>query len=580
MKDKVEISIVDEKEKFEKVKLVEPNIIYNRFDIKYGGSFDVLKIVYNGTVQYISFHIDEKQYCFIGLYMTDIEQIVFDEMLKFLTKKFKKIRRFKVTQSLANHPEMENKVCWVLTVPESVDNYWAQFSSKTRNTRRRKLKNFLKDNDAEFVYYSREDLTKEIIERFFELKAVTKTDIYYNITEEGVNKMLSDFYNITDVYAIKINGKLEAILLYSITDDKCVYYENVTYNKEYSHYGIGLILYYYGMERLIERGFNKFYLGGGEYCYKKECKAIKYNTHTGIIKVQRWHKNLLNFVFECVNSGEYKNITILGIKLKFHKNKKRTFKIPFLKKILLYNHFNGSNNQINCFYHNRSKKIISKYEDSSIKINGDNNVINFHYKIKRFPKGLNLKINGSNNIIDIYKSSFESTTIKMYRDNNTLLIKQQNVQPITDATIYVGYGGSIYIGEDCELGNGGLELAVAGDYKEKHKMVIGDHTHIARDAIIRTSDGQSLIDPNTNLPTDPPQDVIIGNHVWIMSRCIILKGSYLADGCAVAANSLVNKQFREQNVLIGGTPAKVMKENIRWDSPYGKYMEQIEKDKV
>ena len=109
-------------------------------------------------------------------------------------------------------------------------------------------------------------------------------------------------------------------------------------------------------------------------------------------------------------------------------------------------------------------------------------------------------------------------------------------------------------------------------------MVIGDNTHIARDVIIRTSDGQSLIDPETMLPTNPPEDVIIGNHVWIMSRCIILKGTHLPDGCAVAANSLVNKKFNEENLLICGTPAKIMRHNIRWGSPYGKYLEKFYKE--
>ena len=100
---------------------------------------------------------------------------------------------------------------------------------------------------------------------------------------------------------------------------------------------------------------------------------------------------------------------------------------------------------------------------------------------------------------------------------------------------------------------------------------------IPKDTIIRTSDGQSLIDPETMLPTDPPEDVIIGNNVWIMSRCIILKGSYIPDGCAVAASSLVNKKFEEENVLLLGTPAKIFRRNIRWGEPYGKYMEQFDK---
>jgi acetyltransferase-like isoleucine patch superfamily enzyme len=280
-------------------------------------------------------------------------------------------------------------------------------------------------------------------------------------------------------------------------------------------------------------------------------------------------------LFECRNQGNHKIITILGIKIKFNRTKKRTIKIPLLEKFLLYDKNKGYNNKIQTLVNGKWLNIYTKHYNSKFRINGNNNIIHFHFKTKSLPKGLDITINGSNNVIDIYKTSFNNTYIQIYRDSNTLCIKEQTIQSIANAHIYVSYGGSMFIGKDCELGNGGLELAVAGDYIKKHKMVIGDNTHIAKDTIIRTSDGQSLIDPITNLPTDPPEDVIIGNHVWIMSRCIILKGSYIPNGCAVAANSLVNKKFNEENLLICGCPAKIMKHNIRWGEPYGKYMETL-----
>ena len=255
----------------------------------------------------------------------------------------------------------------------------------------------------------------------------------------------------------------------------------------------------------------------------------------------------------------------------------KKIKLPIIDKFLLYNKIKGQNNIIQSYYNGKWHKINTKYADTKFYISGDNNIVNFHFKKKSLPKGLDLVINGSNNVINIHKTFFNNTLIEIYRDNNTLEIKEQQ-ETINKAHIYVSYGGSMFIGKDCELNNGGLELAVAGDYIEKHKMVIGDNTHIARDVIIRTSDGQSLIDPETMLPTNPPEDVIIGNHVWIMSRCIILKGTHLPDGCAVAANSLVNKKFNEENLLICGTPAKIMRHNIRWGSPYGKYLEKFYKE--
>ena len=572
----IRISVVSQEEKYEKAKLVEPNIIYTRFDIKYSGDFDVLKIEYDNKEQYITFHINRQGVCYIGTYMLPMEQVTFDEVIKFLRKKYRKITSFHITQAMIKHSQLDNKVCWVLDLPDTEEEYWAKFSSKTRSERKRKLRKLKEDYDVEFVYYKKEDITKDLIHRFFELKVNSRKDIDYQIDDQGQELMLSNFYNITDVYAIKINGKIEAIYLLSITSNKCVYGENITYNTDFSKYGLGLIVYYYGITQLIKRRFKYIYLGGGHYDYKKDSKADVYDTMSGNIYFTNFFllSTYLKFIFECKNVQNYKVITILGIKFKFNRNKRRTIKIPILEKILLYDKIKGYNNKIQTKINGKWHNLKTKSSKSKFSINGDNNIVKFHFKTKSFPKGLDLTINGSNNIIDIYKASFKDTYIQVYRDKNRLEIKEQD-ELIAGAHIILGYGGSMFIGRNCELNNGGLELTVAGDYIKKHKMVIGNDTHIAKDTIIRTSYGQSLIDPVTMLPTDPPEDVIIGNHVWIMSRCIILKGSHIPNGCAIAANSLVNKKFEEENLLLCGTPAKIMKRNIRWGAPYGKYMENL-----
>ena len=138
-------------------------------------------------------------------------------------------------------------------------------------------------------------------------------------------------------------------------------------------------------------------------------------------------------------------------------SKRKVIKLPFIKKYTLYDKITGENNVIRTFIKGKWRNIKTKPKDTTFFIMGDNNVINFHFKTKSLPKGLNLKIKGSNNVIDIYKTSFENTLIRTYRDNNKLEIKEQRY-PIVNAHIYVSYGGSMFIGKDCELNNGDLEL--------------------------------------------------------------------------------------------------------------------------
>ena len=573
----IKISIVPVEEKYEKVKLVQPNIIYNRFDIKYNGDFEVLKIEYKKCIQYVAIHIHSNKKCYIGIYMTELEQCVFDKMISFITKKYgKKINKIHVTQGLIKNSNLENKMHWLLNLPDTVEEYWAQFSSQTRHVRRKRLSRMQNEYDVSFEHYEKHQINEQLITLFFKLKSQTEDDVCYNTNEEGVTLFLSDFYHITDVYVIKINDKIEAMQLCSVTDKNDVYFENLTYNKEFSNYGLGMMAYYYAIEQLIERGYKRIYLGGGDYSYKKDSKAVKSETMSGDIILQKTEP-IIKKIFNCRNSKNHKIIIFLGVKIKLRRKEKSFSKIKLFRCFFIKSNIKGKGNKIRSYYRNKWHNINLKYISSNFWIKGNNNIVKFHFKTKKLPKGLDLTINGSNNVIDIYKSAFKNTYIQIYRDKNTLEIKEQTFQTVSGAHIYVSYGGSMFIGKDCELGNGGLELAVAGDYIEKHKMIIGNNTHIAKDTIIRTSDGQSLIDPETMLPTDPPEDVIIGNNVWIMSRCIILKGSYIPDGCAVAASSLVNKKFEEENVLLLGTPAKIFRRNIRWGAPYGKYMEQFDK---
>lgn len=51
----------------------------------------------------------------------------------------------------------------------------------------------------------------------------------------------------------------------------------------------------------------------------------------------------------------------------------------------------------------------------------------------------------------------------------------------------------------------------------------------------------------------------IGNNCWIGAGVTFLDGSSIGNGCVVGANALVTKNFPD-NVVIGGVPAKILKE--------------------
>ncbi len=89
------------------------------------------------------------------------------------------------------------------------------------------------------------------------------------------------------------------------------------------------------------------------------------------------------------------------------------------------------------------------------------------------------------------------------------------------------------------------------------QLEIGRDCAISWETQILDDDGHQIEDRMTKKP------IIIGDRVWIGSRTVILKGARIGSGCVVASGSVVAGQFPE-NCLIGGVPARVIKENIHW----------------
>lgn len=198
--------------------------------------------------------------------------------------------------------------------------------------------------------------------------------------------------------------------------------------------------------------------------------------------------------------------------------------------------------------------------------------------------GLTIKDQGLNNNIYIEDGSvFELSQVLIEGDHNNIYIGRSNIYGKLSINIK-GNGKEIKIGSSSKNIRGLKVVSIRGDHQ---KFIVGNNfgcggfelqmndgeegCYIGNDCLFswgikaRTSDGHSVVDLSTNKAINLPKDIHIGNKVWVGEDVHFLKGSGIGNDCVVASCSVVTKMIVADNSLIGGYPAKILRDNISWD---------------
>jgi acetyltransferase-like isoleucine patch superfamily enzyme len=170
-----------------------------------------------------------------------------------------------------------------------------------------------------------------------------------------------------------------------------------------------------------------------------------------------------------------------------------------------------------------------------------------------------IKLSGKGNrLVVLGNGKFRRCVISVKGENNTIEI--EDGANISFSTLeVVGNNCLIHIGKKTDIG--GAYLSAKG---EGTRLTIGEHCMFSRNINVMTYDGHPIYDVDTKEILNHPQDIRIGNNVWVAANASILKGVSVSDGSIIAFGAIVTKDV-EEKTIVAGTPAKTIKNNIRWE---------------
>lgn len=179
-------------------------------------------------------------------------------------------------------------------------------------------------------------------------------------------------------------------------------------------------------------------------------------------------------------------------------------------------------------------------------------------------------------------------------NNHISIAKDARIIGNSTITIRKGHDNQITIGKDGKFNQ--LKIDINGNHNQvtigEHVkfsgqlLVVGNHTTaidcyilardksvtigqscmISRGIEIRATDVYKVYDIDTNARVNKAHtNVILGDHIWIAANVTISKSVSIASGCIIAAGAFVNKPVETPNCMIAGTPAKIIRQNVRWE---------------
>ena len=135
----------------------------------------------------------------------------------------------------------------------------------------------------------------------------------------------------------------------------------------------------------------------------------------------------------------------------------------------------------------------------------------------------------------------------------------------------VSFGGKVSIGHGSKISvRGNLCLGDGFNMTAESTIVCAKEIRFGRDCLlswdilVMDTDEHPLFNKD-NERINPDKSILVGDHVWIGCKCVLLKGAEVPNNTVVAAGTLLTSSFTGEHQVIGGNPPTALKHDIRWE---------------
>ena len=98
----------------------------------------------------------------------------------------------------------------------------------------------------------------------------------------------------------------------------------------------------------------------------------------------------------------------------------------------------------------------------------------------------------------------------------------------------------------------------------KNQVHFSTNTLISWDTLIMDTDSHTIISENGE--KNKNRTIHFGENTWICAKSSVLSGTKLAKNTVIGCGSIVKGTFEDENVVLAGNPAKIVKKGIDWST--------------